>query len=100
MPREVTAYLCSYRCGHKSQTKIKRVEEHEKRCAMNPTLRTCKTCKHDRNGGRDEGFYCDIDKKPEEEGNILNPFAPTRPVILMRNCPYWESNKIEMESEA
>jgi hypothetical protein len=58
---------------------------------MNPELKTCKTCKYDVNGGRDEGFYCDIDKKPETF--LDRDTGESRPLTLMRNCPYWESKR-------
>ena len=100
MPIKTTAYLCVYRCGQKSQTKRSRIEEHETRCAMNPALKTCKTCKHDMNAGHEDGqnigFYCDIDKKPEQEMDTSTGIM--RPIELMRNCPYWETKRKNKET--
>ena len=46
MPREIKAYACKYKCGHRINTKKEAIEFHEKICFSNPKRKACKTCKY------------------------------------------------------
>lgn len=86
MPREVKAYLCEHKCGRRSVIKLKAMVEHEKRCAMNPARRACKTCEHnaaeryDEETGSGGGFDCLIDAFPADQ----------REHQMAYDCPSWE----------
>lgn len=85
MPKQVTAYTCSFSCGRRAQTSRKAVEKHELTCAKNPARRACKICKHKR--------YGDL---PADVPNavVTGPLCALKELPyghLMRfDCPSWE----------
>lgn len=88
MPREVTAYLCAYRCGGRACLKAKTVAAHEARCTKNPARRACKTCAHNTVERADPPDYskgypgapgcfgCEIDALPSG-------------VVMALDCAHW-----------
>lgn len=108
MPREVTKYLCSYKCGKLANSKKSVIEAHEAHCLKNPALRTCNSCKH-------EHYYTEIEEHAEMPGcpdekwrvreckvlsweNFENLFksqysendATSFYIPPIKNCPHWE----------
>lgn len=62
MPRKITAYACSFRCGQRIQSVKSRIARHETWCFLNPLNRCCPTCKHECLGYDDEyGRWCERD---------------------------------------
>jgi len=118
MPREVKAYGCEFRCGHRVNTKRATMERHEEICWKNPARRTCLTCEHEsveRGLMPEEGW----DGRSCYEGVLSGPSAiapdPTGPGPIQRdldpvnapheyggdwfvvrvNCWLWEPRKEE-----
>lgn len=92
MPRELKAWGCSFRCGHRVSTKRASIERHEKTCKLNPARRACATCRHEQVEYEDYNHRyefgvsvcdsrrvncCDVDARPEG-------------VAMMVGCPKWE----------
>lgn len=46
MPRQVKAWACAYKCGHRVSTRRESIEWHERTCLSNPERRACETCTH------------------------------------------------------
>jgi hypothetical protein len=81
VPRQVTAYLCAFKCGRRSVVNIKAMAEHEKRCSLNPERRSCKACEH--NVRDEDGIACAIDAFPPEQA--------AEGWKLAYDCPSWLS---------
>lgn len=89
MPKIVKAYSCEFSCGRRVTTKRKSMVWHESKCKFNPQLRACPTCTYERytDGDKNQhyenqtgefvGWYCEIDKLPENR-------------MLKINCEFWE----------
>lgn len=79
MPIKTIAYACQYKCRRQVQKSSKLMAAHERRCAMNPQRRACKTCEHNRRDP-EEGIWCAIEALPEG-------------TKLMFDCPQWQASQ-------
>ncbi len=76
MPIKITAYACQHKCRRRVQTNANLMAAHERRCAMNPQRRACKTCEHNRRD--EEGIWCAIGQLPES-------------MKMVYDCQYWQA---------
>jgi len=83
MARKVTAWACSWGCGRSVLTSKAQMEKHEDRCFHNPSVKSCKTCRHndyetpEPDVGIAGGHFCHLDVLDQK--------------IAKRHCDKWES---------
>ena len=103
MPREITKYLCEFKCGKKAQSTIENIERHESICWKNPARKACSTCKYEVYEEDGDGYRkwmsraCKVLTEEQFEelhqlsGYNTKPEFHIQPVI---NCLYWENKAL------
>lgn len=108
MPREVTRYLCDFKCHTPAKAKRDAMVAHEVTCLKNPSLRACTTCKN-------EEHYKETEDHPELAGCPIEEWMvrsckkghaifeqlfheqglenSAMYIPPIKNCPYWENKK-------
>lgn len=108
MPRQITKYLCDFKCGTSAKKTLAIILNHEKTCRLNPEAKACSTCVHeeytkelieDDFGGAFTTMHRGCKKLDEEafqelmdnrtDGHTTPPFH----IFPVRNCPWHELKK-------